>query len=247
VCIIALQPPSSGASSSTTAPSAARCSWPTPWRAVALEGAQGLAASFNPRAGVLPLGTEAEEASDVGRGESSIDGVQGAALLVWAAQETGDFSLREKAVRHARRHIEFCLREDGSVCQSASFDPQTGDMLRRYTHKGVRDDSSWTRAQAWAMVGYAVMHLWTGERAFLDVATSTADWWLDVDVTHLDRSRGDDALRLSHVPQQLAWIEIRDDVEARVMCGDVHTTVAMPSAQRMACVCRPTQTAPPRP
>ena len=28
------------------------------------------------------------------------------------------------------------------------------------------------------MVGYAIMHLWTQERAFLDVATHTADWWL---------------------------------------------------------------------
>jgi len=129
-------------------------------------------------AGVLPLGAEAEEASDIGHGESSIDGVQGAALLVWAAQASGDASLRERAVCHARRHIAFCIREDGSVCQSASFDPQTGHLLRRYTHKGVRDDSTWTRAQAWAMLGYAVMHLWTQERAFLDVATQTADWWL---------------------------------------------------------------------
>jgi unsaturated chondroitin disaccharide hydrolase len=147
-------------------------------RLVALEGAKGLATSFNPRAGVLPLGTEAEEASDVGRGESSIDGVQGAALLVWAARETGDSSLHEMAMRHAHRHLEFCIREDGSVCQSASFDPQTGHMLRRYTHKGIRDDSTWTRAQAWAMVGYAVMYLWTQAREFLEVATHTADWWL---------------------------------------------------------------------
>ena len=28
------------------------------------------------------------------------------------------------------------------------------------------------------MVGYAVMYLWTQERAFLEVATHTADWWL---------------------------------------------------------------------
>jgi len=28
------------------------------------------------------------------------------------------------------------------------------------------------------MVGYAVMHLWTGEREFLDVAMRTADRWL---------------------------------------------------------------------
>jgi unsaturated chondroitin disaccharide hydrolase len=82
------------------------------------------------------------------------------------------------AVSHARRHIEFCIRGDGSVCQSASFDPQTGHMIWRYTHKGVRDNSTWTRAQAWAMVGYAVMHLWTRERGFLDVATRVADWWL---------------------------------------------------------------------
>jgi unsaturated chondroitin disaccharide hydrolase len=147
-------------------------------RDVALQGAKGFAASFNPQAGVLPLGNEAEEASDVGRGESSIDGVQGAALLVWAAQELEDPSFCDMAVRHARRHIEFCIREDGSVCQSASFDPQTGHLLRRYTHKGVRDDSTWTRAQAWAMVGYAVMYLWTREREFLDVAMRTADWWL---------------------------------------------------------------------
>jgi unsaturated chondroitin disaccharide hydrolase len=102
-----------------------------------------------PLVGLFCLGV-AVMAADVGHGESSIDGVQGATLLVWAAQETGDFSLRDRAVRHAHRHIELCIREDGSVCQSASFDPQTGHLLWRYTHKGVRDDSTWTRAQAWA-------------------------------------------------------------------------------------------------
>jgi unsaturated chondroitin disaccharide hydrolase len=49
-------------------------------------------------------------------------------------------------------------------------------MIRRYTHKGVRDDSTWTRAQAWAMVVYAVMYLWTQDREFLEVAMRTADW-----------------------------------------------------------------------
>jgi len=28
------------------------------------------------------------------------------------------------------------------------------------------------------MVGYALMHHWTRERDFLEVATRTADWWL---------------------------------------------------------------------
>ncbi len=147
-------------------------------RDIALEGARGWAGSYNDRAGAFPLGAEAEEASHVGHGEANIDTVQGAALLVWAAGEAGEPRWREMAVSHARRHVEFCLRDDGSVCQSASFDPATGRMLRRYTHKGITDQSTWARAQAWAVVGYTLLYQWTGERDFLDVAVRTADWWL---------------------------------------------------------------------
>jgi endonuclease/exonuclease/phosphatase family metal-dependent hydrolase len=67
---------------------------------------------------------------------------------------------------------------------------------------------------------------------------------VDVYVTHLYGSRGDDALRLYQVQQLLAWIESRDDVEARVVCGDFNATLEMPSAQLMASVFQPTQTDP---
>ncbi|MGH7279000.1 MAG: glycoside hydrolase family 88 protein [Candidatus Rokuibacteriota bacterium] len=147
-------------------------------REVALLGARSWAESFNAKAGAFGLGAAAEEASDVGAGEASIDTVQGAALLVWAAREAGEPAWRRMAVSHARRHFEFCIRSDGSVCQSASFDPVTGKMRRRYTHKGFGPESTWARAQAWAIVGYTLMHQWTGERDFLDVAVLTADWWL---------------------------------------------------------------------
>src|SRR5919108_3387275 len=147
-------------------------------RETALAGAHGLAASYNPRAEALPLGAAAEEASDVGAGEANVDTVQAAALLLWAHRETGDAVLRDIAVRHAARHIEFCLRDDGSVCQSASFDPTTGRMLRRYTHKGITDDSTWARAQAWGVLGWTLTHVWSGETRFLGPATTAADWWL---------------------------------------------------------------------
>jgi unsaturated chondroitin disaccharide hydrolase len=145
---------------------------------IALDGARAWAGSYSSKAGAFPLGAEAEEASDVGHGEANVDTVQGAALLVWAARQAGEPAWREMALSHARRHVEFCIRDDGSVCQSASFDPATGRMLRRYTHKGITDQSTWARAQAWAVVGYTLMHQWTGERDFLDVALRTADWWL---------------------------------------------------------------------
>jgi unsaturated chondroitin disaccharide hydrolase len=70
------------------------------------------------------------------------------------------------------------VREDASVCQSASFDPDSGTVLRRYTHKGVRDDSTWTRAQAWAMLGFA-QALGAGAAEFEDVAVRVSDWWCE--------------------------------------------------------------------
>ena len=66
---------------------------------------------------------------------------------------------------------------------------------------------------------------------------------LDVYVTHLYRSRGDDALRLLQVQQLLDWIQSRDDVAARLVCGDFNATLEAPSAQLMASVFHPTQTA----
>ena len=66
---------------------------------------------------------------------------------------------------------------------------------------------------------------------------------LDVYVTHLFMSRGDDSLRLFQVQQLLAWIDTRDDVAASIVCGDFNATLDAPSAALMATRFRPTQSA----
>ena len=48
---------------------------------------------------------------------------------------------------------------------------------------------------------------------------------VDVYVTHLYMSRGDDSLRLYQAQQLLAWIDSRKDVTARVVCGDFNATL----------------------
>lgn len=146
---------------------------------IAVDGARAFASGFQENVGAIPLGSQAEEASDVGDSEFNIDGVPGTALLAWAAQRAGDAQLRDLAIAHARRHIELCVRDDGSVCQSASVDLKSGTMLKRYTHKGFSDDSTWTRAQAWAMVGYALAAYWLPEDEFLATAVRVCDWWCD--------------------------------------------------------------------
>jgi endonuclease/exonuclease/phosphatase family metal-dependent hydrolase len=67
---------------------------------------------------------------------------------------------------------------------------------------------------------------------------------VDVYVTHLYMSRGNDSLRLFQVQQLLGWIDGRDDVAARIVCGDFNATLDAPSAALMATRFKPTQTAP---
>jgi endonuclease/exonuclease/phosphatase family metal-dependent hydrolase len=67
---------------------------------------------------------------------------------------------------------------------------------------------------------------------------------VDVYVTHLYMSRGNDSLRLFQVQQLLAWIDSRNDVATRIICGDFNAPLEMPSAALMATRFRPTQTAP---
>jgi len=151
-------------------------------RDVGLLGAGGLATLYNANARAIPLGREAEAVSDVdvGPGDANVDGVQATSLLIWAARESGDEGLYEIGLQHALRFIEFCVREDNSVIQSVRFDTETGEIIKNYTHKGYTENSTWARAQAWAMLGYSVDAIWEPDREeFVDVAERTADWWID--------------------------------------------------------------------
>ena len=67
---------------------------------------------------------------------------------------------------------------------------------------------------------------------------------LDVYVTHLYMSRGEDSLRLFQVEQLLAWIETRGDISDCIICGDFNAVLEKPSAALMATKFRFTQAEP---
>jgi unsaturated chondroitin disaccharide hydrolase len=152
----------------------------TGW-ASAVRGARALLNDFNPVTGVIPLGTAAEEAHSVGDAETSIDAVGAvSALLAAVADRTDDPSMRDAAISHARRHVEICVRADGSVCQSGTLDTATGDVVRHYSHKGYSASSTWARAQAWAMLAFSMSAHWLPENPeFLRAAVTVSDWWAD--------------------------------------------------------------------
>jgi unsaturated chondroitin disaccharide hydrolase len=148
-------------------------------RDIALRTAQSLARLYAPALALVPLGGQAEEGTHIGNTEASIDSLQAAPLLFWAAREAEDATLREVAVHHADTIIPLHLRPEGSFIQSSSLDPVTGRLVRHYTHKGFSDTSTWGRAQGWGMLFATQSHIADpSHAAWLAAGMRGADWWL---------------------------------------------------------------------
>jgi unsaturated chondroitin disaccharide hydrolase len=148
-------------------------------RDIAVQTARSLARLYAPALRLVPLGAQAEEGAHVGATETSIDSLQAAPFLFWAAGVTGEAGLREVATQHAGTIIPLHLRDDGSFIQSSSLDRATGRLVRHYTHKGVSDTSTWGRAQAWGTLFSAQCFLADPTRAaWLEASMHGAGWWI---------------------------------------------------------------------
>lgn len=148
-------------------------------REIGVETARSFGRLYAPALGLVPLGAQAEEGAHVGATETSIDSLQTAPFLFWAARTTGDATLQEIAAHHADTIIRLHLREDGSFIQSSSLDSRTGALVRHYTHKGYSDTSTWGRAQAWGMLFSTLSYVADRRRdVWVAAAVRGADWWL---------------------------------------------------------------------
>jgi unsaturated chondroitin disaccharide hydrolase len=145
---------------------------------LAITAARSLAADVDAAAGVLPPGEEDAASYGWPRPGACIDAMPGTVpLLAFAAAATGEDRLRSIALAHARGLAAFCVRADGSVAQSATYDSR-GRLAGQATLEGVAPGSTWARGQAWAMLGLTqAAHLAGGE--FTATAVRVADWYLD--------------------------------------------------------------------
>lgn len=148
-------------------------------RTLGLAAARDLKQRYNHHLGLVPLGANAEEGADVGATASSVDSLVVSLLLFWAARTLDDRAMREVAANHTDKVLTVHQREDGSFIQSSSLDPETGKVLRRYTHKGFSENSVWARAQAWGVVCSTISYFsGGGEERWRQAAMNGADWWL---------------------------------------------------------------------
>ena len=147
--------------------------------ALALRCARSVAGMFDPVLDLIPLGVGAEESHVVDDRVASIDSLQATPLLLWAWRHTGEQWFRDVARRHTNRVLVLHRRPDDSIVQSTRLDSR-GVAIEYFTHKGLTDQSTWGRAQAWAILYAALAAALDGDgEDWIEVGEALAGWWLD--------------------------------------------------------------------
>jgi hypothetical protein len=141
--------------------------------AVLTDGAHSLASRFNPQVGCTRSWNFGKWSFPV-----IIDNMMNMELLLKAAELSGDESLKDVALSHARTTMKNHFREDKSCCHLVDYNPETGEVAGKQTVQGYADDSAWARGQAWAVYGYPMIYRFTKEQDMLDHAVSVAEYLL---------------------------------------------------------------------
>ncbi|RMZ74670.1 glycoside hydrolase family 88 [Pyrenophora seminiperda CCB06] len=106
-----------------------------------------------------------------------IDSMCNLDLLYYVGHARDDASLIAIATQHANSIITEILRPDYSSYHLVNFSPHTGLPQAKMTNQGWNDDSTWSRGQAWAILGFAQTYTWTKGMKFLDTSIKCAQYF----------------------------------------------------------------------
>lgn len=107
-----------------------------------------------------------------------IDCLMNLPLLYWASETTGDPRYADIARRHITTSLQYSIRPDNSTHHTFFFDPATGLPSHGETCQGYKNDSAWTRGQAWAIYGTALSYRYTRNPDYLDTFRRVTAYYL---------------------------------------------------------------------
>ncbi|KAL2861954.1 Six-hairpin glycosidase-like protein [Aspergillus pseudodeflectus] len=123
-----------------------------------------------------------------------IDSLCNLELLFYAAAHAGYEYLATAAITHAKTLLKTHLRRETplnltsgihgyngplySNCHVVNFSPATGEVKEIRTAQGYAPESTWSRGQAWAILGYAQAYSWTKDETFLSAACGLAEYFI---------------------------------------------------------------------
>jgi len=144
------------------------------YRDVIIESAKTLSTRFNPKVGCIKSWD-----NRIWKFPVIIDNMMNLELLFEATKLSGDSSFYKIAITHANTTMKNHFRADYSSYHVVSYDPETGEVLKKQTHQGYADESAWSRGQSWALYGYTMCYRETGDKAYLRQAEHVAKFILD--------------------------------------------------------------------
>lgn len=115
---------------------------------------------------------------DPGEYRLIIDCLLNLPLLYWAAEETGEDSYRQTALKHLKTASSVLVREDYSTYHTYYFDRVTGNPAHGATKQGYSDESAWSRGQAWGVYGFALNYPHCRETALAEKWKGVTDYFL---------------------------------------------------------------------
>jgi len=113
------------------------------------------------------------------RGWAIIDCMMNLPLLYWASKELDDPRFKHIAVKHANTAMESFIREDGSSRHIVEFDLNEKKFVREYGGQGYGEGTAWTRGQTWAIYGFVMSYIHTGDIRYLEASMRVADFFVD--------------------------------------------------------------------
>lgn len=108
-----------------------------------------------------------------------IDCMMNLPILYWASEVIGDDRFKRVAMAHADNSLRCHIRPDGSVAHIVEHERESGDVLKVINrNQGLAAETSWSRGQSWALYGFALSYLATGEARYLDASKRVANYFI---------------------------------------------------------------------
>lgn len=139
---------------------------------VIVQAAKSLSSRFKPKAGIL----QSWNSNDKWQCPVIIDNMMNLEMLFEATRISGDSTYYNIAVAHANSTMRNHFRDDYSSYHVLDYDINTGNILKRNTAQGYKDESAWARGQAWGLYGYVIMYRETKDAKYLAQANNIANF-----------------------------------------------------------------------
>ena len=132
------------------------------YKSVMIDGATTLVEQrYNPTVGAFRSWKQQIKNPNTLPFEVNIDQLMNMELVLWVGENADKPEYTQMAISHADKTWENNVRENGSTYHVVGYNHK-GEVVDKRTHQGWKDDSTWSRGQAWAVYAYAMYYRYTG-------------------------------------------------------------------------------------